>query len=99
MSAKQVLVRSIFFILCITHSVDKGNVVGYVNSSSNRCLEIQNYIWEYNEIEPRPWDEKEWGWVMIVSTKPIHVGEKFFLSLSSHFLNFDFSYITKTFIF
>jgi hypothetical protein len=20
---------------------------------------IENYIWEYNEIEPRPWDEKE----------------------------------------
>ncbi len=78
MSAKQVLVGSIFFILCITHSFDKGNVVGYVNSSPNRCLEIENYIWEYNEIEPRPWDEKEWGWVIIVSTKPFHAGEEFF---------------------
>jgi len=41
-------------------------------------LEIENYIWEYNEIEPRPWDEREWGWVMIVSIKPIHAGEEFF---------------------
>jgi hypothetical protein len=53
-------------------------VVGYVNSSSNRRLEIENCIWEYNEIKPRPWDEKEWGWVMTISTKLIHVREEFF---------------------
>jgi hypothetical protein len=41
-------------------------------------LEIANCIWEYNEIEPRPWDEKEWGWVMTISTKLIHEGEEFF---------------------
>jgi hypothetical protein len=48
-------------------------------------LEIENYIWEYNEIEPRPWDEKEWGWVMIVSTKPIHAGKEFFVNILSIF--------------
>jgi hypothetical protein len=35
-------------------------VAGYVNSSSNWCLEIEIFIREYNEVEPRPWDEKEW---------------------------------------
>ncbi len=56
----------------INNDVEKGNVVGYINSSSNRRLEIKNCIWEYNEVEPKPWDEKEWGSVMTISTKPIH---------------------------
>jgi hypothetical protein len=50
-------------------------VAGYINSSSNQRLEIEICIWKYNEIESRTWDEKEWDWVMIVSTKLIHVGE------------------------
>jgi hypothetical protein len=58
----------------IDSDVEKGNVVGYINSSSKQCLEIKNYIWEYNEVEPRPGDEKEWGWVVTLLTKPIHVG-------------------------
>jgi hypothetical protein len=62
-------------------------------------LEIENFIWEYNEVEPRPWDEKEWVWVMIILTKLSHEGEEFFLSLSYQFLNFDFSYMTKTLFF
>jgi hypothetical protein len=56
----------------INNDVENGNVVGYINSSSNRRLEIKNCIWEYNEVEPKPWDEKEWGSVMTISTKPIH---------------------------
>jgi len=62
----------------IDNDVEIGNVARNFNSSSNRCLEIENYIHEYNEIEPRPWDEKEWGWVMTISIKLIHVGEEFF---------------------
>jgi len=59
----------------IDSDVEKGNVAGYINSSSNQRLEIEICIWEYNEIEPRAWDEKEWGWVMIISTKLIHAGK------------------------
>ncbi len=62
----------------INNDVEKGNVVGYVNSVSNQCMEIENCIWEYNEVEPRPWDEKEWGWVMTISTKLIDERKEFF---------------------
>ncbi len=62
----------------INNDVEKRNVVGYVNSVSNQCMEIENCIWEYNEVEPRPWDEKEWGWVMTISTKLIHERKEFF---------------------
>jgi hypothetical protein len=62
----------------IDSDVENANVARYINSSSNQHLEIENCIWEYNEVELRPWDEKEWGWVMTISTKLIHVGEEFF---------------------
>ncbi len=62
----------------INIDVEKRNVVGYVNSSSNQCLEIENCILEYNEVKPRPWDEKEWDWVMTILIKLIHAREKFF---------------------
>jgi len=48
-------------------------------------LETENCIWEYNEVEPRPWDEKEWGLVMTVSTKPIHGRKEFFVIILSIF--------------
>jgi hypothetical protein len=71
----------------INSDVEKRNVVGYVNSFSNRHLEIENCIWEYNEVEPKPWDEKEWSLVMTISTKLIHEGKEFFCQYP---VNFEF---------
>jgi hypothetical protein len=74
----------------INSDVEKGNVARYVNSSSNRCLEIENCIWKYNEVEPKPWDEKEWVWVMTISTKLIHEGKEFFCHYPINFLILTF---------
>lgn len=30
-------------------------------------MEIENGVWKYNEIKPKPWEKNEWGWVMTMS--------------------------------
>jgi hypothetical protein len=67
----------------IDNDVEIGNVVGYVNSSSKQCLEIENCIWEYNEIKPRPWDER--NGVRLWQSQLIHVGEEFFCHFHVNF--------------
>ena len=62
----------------IDGDVEKGNVAGYINSSVNRREEIENVLWEYHDVDPRPWNKKEWGYVMTRSTKPIKAGEELF---------------------
>ena len=62
----------------IDGDVEKGNVAGYINSSANRREEIENVLWEYHDVDPRPWNKKEWGYVMTRSMKPIKAGEELF---------------------
>jgi hypothetical protein len=62
----------------IDGDVEKGNVAGYINSSIDRREEIENVIWEYHDVDPRPWNKKEWGYVMTRSTRPIKAGEELF---------------------
>jgi hypothetical protein len=62
----------------IVGDVEKGNVAGYINSSANIGEEIENVLWEYHDVDPRPWNKKEWGYVMTRSMKPIKAREELF---------------------
>jgi hypothetical protein len=42
-------------------------------------VEIENGIWKYNEVESKPWDNNEWGWVMAMSIEPIATREELFV--------------------
>ena len=46
----------------IDGSVEKGNVVGFINNSIGR-EEIGNVVWEYSMLS-KPWKENEWGFVI-----------------------------------
>jgi hypothetical protein len=48
-------------------------------------MEIENGIWKYNEIEPKPWEKNEWGWIMTMSTEPIATREELFVITLSIF--------------
>jgi hypothetical protein len=47
--------------LYINGDVEKGNVAGYINSSTDRREEIENVIWKYHDVDPRPWNKQEMG--------------------------------------
>jgi hypothetical protein len=44
----------------IDGDVEKRNVAGYINSSTDRREGIENVIWEYHDVDPRPWNKQEW---------------------------------------
>jgi hypothetical protein len=62
----------------IDGDVEKGNVVGYISSFIDRREEIENVIWKYHDVDIRPWNKQEWGYVMTRSIRPIKAGEYLF---------------------
>jgi hypothetical protein len=46
-------------IFYIDGDVEKKNVIGYINSSTDRREEIGNVIWEYHNVDIRPWNKQE----------------------------------------
>ena len=53
----------------IDGSVERGNVVGFINSSIG-WEEIDSVVWKYSML-PKPWKMIEWGFVMTIASKDI----------------------------
>ena len=66
--------------LYIDGHVVKGNVAGFINSSIGRT-QIGNVVWEFRML-PKPWNTKEWGYVITIASKDIKAGEELFAHYS-----------------
>jgi hypothetical protein len=53
----------------IDGDVEKMNVAGYINISTDKREEIENVIWEYHDVDIRPWNKQEWGYIMTRSIR------------------------------
>ena len=66
--------------LYIDGDVVKGNVAGFINSSIGRT-QIGNVVWEFRML-PKPWNTKEWGYVITIASRDIKAGEELFAHYS-----------------
>lgn len=66
--------------LYIDGDIVKGNVAGFINSSIGRTR-IGNVVWEFRML-PKPWNTKEWGYVITIASRDIKAGEELFAHYS-----------------
>ena len=66
--------------LYINGDVVKGNVAGFINSSIGRT-QIGNVVWKFGMF-PKPWNTKEWGYVITIVTRDIRAGEELYAHYS-----------------